>query len=153
VGLFGQIASVCKNILESELKIHSIQDLFEHLIILPFNKNISSATTKNLWNLWKESFNQLDPNLQELFLYRIKLFLERQIEEKVKSFSEYERLRFRFRHDVHVIVIEEQCKQCNFITIKDFDILTYLDKLNLSPYEPLVASKCPKCKELMLRRS
>ena len=52
--LFGQVASVCKNILESELRIQSIQDLFEYLIILPFNKNISSATTKELWNLWKE---------------------------------------------------------------------------------------------------
>lgn len=143
-GLFSYVETHCKSVLESDVKIKSTQAFFEHSIFIPF-KTPNAATRAHIWNLWKESFNELDSNVKKLFLYRIKMYLESRIEENIKGFREYEKVRFRFGHNPKLIVIEGQCNKCNFYSIQEFDIVRYMDRINSSNCEPLT-DRCPKCR-------
>ena len=92
-----------------------------------------------------ESLNKLDPRVKELFLYRTKRYLETMIEENIKGFAEYEKVRFKFRADPRLIAVEGRCNECKSYSIKEFDIIEYMGKLHSLHSQPLI-EKCSKCK-------
>ena len=143
-GLLGDIQSHLKDILESERKIESIYAIFEHLIFIPMKK-IKGTTQDDIWNLWMESLNKLDLRVKELFLYRTKRYLETMIEENIKGFAEYEKVRFKLRSDPKLIAVEGRCNECKSYSIKEFDIIEYMGKLHSLHSQPLI-EKCLKCK-------
>lgn len=92
-----------KNMLYQNNYIENDNDLFTSMVFMTtFDKQLNVK----LWKLWNESYNDLSYESQELFLYHLKLALDRRIGETVVSYGPYESMLFESKYEYYTITIE-----------------------------------------------
>ena len=89
--------------------------------------HFDDPTTTIFFNvlLWEEIFNKLDPQIQNLVMYNLKIDIERRMDLQVKNDRNYEKLRFVIRDDPSRIALEGFCTKCRYyitVTLGSFRI-------------------------------
>jgi hypothetical protein len=141
--LFGNIVSLFKNALnDQEILIEDMSDLLHNLTMC----NFKEQNTKVIFSrLWDETIMELEPEIQYLVLYDLKLSLERDIEDHVKAYQSYEKMWFQFKSDYKRVVVECNCTNCVYYTPVAIDLMEYRQrslypKIDLSNLTPLCLS-------------
>ena len=128
--------------LSSGLPIVSIIDLFRHVLQLDFEDWESRVYFNSLFD---ETIDELDAKSRELILYSLKLDIERKMEEQVKYFERFEKMRFKVRADPDKIALECFCRKCKFVPIQVSLILYSKKSTHASAYDRILTAKCPYC--------
>ena len=99
--------------------------------------------------LWEEIFNKLDPQIQNLVMYNLKMDLERRIDLQVKNDRNYEKLRFKVRDDPRSIALEGYCTKCMYYIPVAVDFLEYKRDVICSNTvnQSITLIRCPNCKK------
>lgn len=102
---------------------------------------------KELWILWKDSIFQLPTDYRNLFLFQLKLTIERLRENQIRDKESYENIAYDFRGDYNTLVVELRCFSCgkyNFLKIGIIDFLEgiFVDK---SVFEKYLSGKRYGC--------
>ena len=116
--------------------IHRIQQL-----------DFKDAGTTIFFNylLWEEIFNKLDPQIQNLVMYNLKVDLERRMDLQVKNDRNYEKLRFKVRDDPRSIALEGYCTKCQYYIPMAVDLLEYKIRMICANTvnQPIMFIRCP----------
>lgn len=101
---------------------------------IPYEKN-----NKELLTFWKKSVDQLSEYDRCLFLYQIKITIERLRENHIRDYDTYENIAFDFRDKYNILIIELRCFSCgkyNFLEIGVIDFLEgiFVDKPIIEKY-------------------
>jgi len=103
-GRFQDIVDLIRTTLTSnDPVITTIAEFFQQIQQL----NFSDPDTTIFFNflLWEETFNKLDPQIQNLVMYNLKIDLERRMDLQVKNDRNYEKLRFKVKDDPRSIAL------------------------------------------------
>lgn len=119
-----------QNVLYQSKYIANENDLFTQMIL---QRTSNRRLNRLLWKLWMESFIELDHQIQHLFLYHLKLAIDRIIKGTVANHFKYENTSFLCRNIKHDVTIEYCCIKCgsDFCFYSSTTILKYLEKLFL----------------------
>jgi hypothetical protein len=119
-----------KNVLYHSKYIANENDLFTQMIL---QRTSHRHLNKMLWKLWGESFSELDHKIQHLFLYYLKLAIDKAIKGTVTNHFQYEKVSFMCRNIKHDVIIEYSCIKCGsaFCFYTSTTVLKYLEKLFL----------------------
>jgi hypothetical protein len=111
---------------ESDRFIANVYDLLKNVYDFAFK---DKSDRKKFLDLWDENLEQQEPEVKDIFLYQMKLSVERRFEYSVSHFSrEYERQRFNLRADHQKIVLEGRCESCKQLMVV---IWSYIDNRNM----------------------
>jgi hypothetical protein len=127
--------------LDMNMEIWSMQELLRSLTIPSFYDDKDLKVHMQLWN---ETLNEMDPNLRPMFLYKLKLEIEREMEYRIKNQDVFEKLCFEIRDKYDMIVMEGYCKNCNLYMYGTGSLLEYLQVIGAAPSEYVMA-KCTNC--------
>ena len=94
--------------------------------------------------LWNETLNEMDPYLRPMFLYRLKVEIEREMGYRIKKPGCIRKLCFEIRDKYDMIVMEGYCKNCNLNMYRTGSLLEYLQIIGVAPFEYVMA-KCINC--------
>jgi hypothetical protein len=112
--------------------------------------HFDDPTTTIFFNvlLWEEIFNKLDPQIQNLVMYNLKMDIERRMDLQVKNDRNYEKLRFVIRDDPSRIALEGFCTKCRYYITVPWDLLEYKkDMIRANTIDQSVMFiRCPNCK-------
>jgi hypothetical protein len=105
---------------------------------------------KELWILWRKSLFELYDHDRELFLYQIKLTIERLRENQIRDYATYENIAYDHRGDYTVLIIELRCYSCgkyNFLKTGVIDYLEgiFVDKSVIEKYISGIGYGCIEC--------
>jgi hypothetical protein len=114
---------------------------------MPYEKG-----NKELWVLWKKSVFELTDYDRELFLYHLKLTIERLRENQIRDYAAYEDIAYDSRGDYTVLIIELKCFSCgkyNFLKTKVIDFLEgiFIDKAVIENYISATRYVCIECRK------
>ncbi|MGA9842716.1 MAG: hypothetical protein WBQ25_10405 [Nitrososphaeraceae archaeon] len=95
--------------------------------------------------LWDQSFNRLDPQIQNLVMFNLKVDLERRMDLQVKNDRNYEKLRFKVRDDPRSIALEGYCTKCQYYIPIAVDLLEYKIRMICANTvnQPIMFIRCP----------
>jgi activator of HSP90 ATPase len=128
----------------SNLSIKNIPHLFNYAVSMEFKDKEAS---KNLLDLYRETIDELNPEVQNIVRYQLKLSTERRFEDKMNYLSkDYEKHRFMFRADHESIVLEGNCEKCKQRTTKVISYFDYRDKTTLIDRNDPIRLDCEICK-------
>jgi hypothetical protein len=98
--------------------------------------------------LWEEIFNNLDPQIQNLVMYNLKMDLERRMDLQVKNDRNYEKLRFKVRDDPRSIALEGYCTKYKYYLPVALDLFEYKKQMICANTvnQSIMFTKCPICK-------
>jgi hypothetical protein len=105
----------------------------------------SYGEAKFFVDLWNETLDELDPEARNLVLYRIKLEIERRMEDRVESLATFEKTCFEARDRYDKVALEGNCKKCGCCISLAIPLRAYLDLANILPSEPIIGN-CVSCK-------
>jgi hypothetical protein len=140
--LFGNIVNLLKNALnDEEIPINDVSDLLHNLTTCNFKDQNSKVIFTKLWD---ETIKGLEPKVKNLVLYNLKLSLERDIQNHVKAYVEYEKMWFNYRSDHRVIAVECSCTNCDcecytpaVIGVMEYKERKFYSRINLENLTPL----------------
>ena len=127
----------------------SIKNIQEFASILQRTVNIrffhERANALNYMTTWKETLEDLEPEVRKLYLNELKLNIDG-IMNSSSLTLEYEKLRFTLIADVGVVALEGYCTECKQRPVLQMKIVEYYQRLAhaFTPQIGLVM-KCPKC--------
>ena len=110
IGRFQDIVDLIRTTLTSnDPAVTTIAEFIQQIQRLDFR----DANTTIFFNylLWEEIFNKLDPQIQNLVMFNLKMDLERRMDLQVKNDRNYEKLRFKVRDDPRSIALEGYCSK------------------------------------------
>lgn len=142
-GVFGEIVHLFRKILCSDIPIKTIYDLYSHTMTLDFE---SQERIKYFNDLWDRTMNELDPAVQQIFLYYLKLDIEEKMAMRVGYFKGFEEMRYRIKENPDMIALEARCFKCELYHSIGLDILEYRDKILHANGKPLTLTGC-RCNE------
>jgi hypothetical protein len=135
-GLFGDIVSLLKQIVGSDIDIITRQDLMNKLMELDFKDSENSKLFFRLL-LWKETVNALDPRTRNVFLHNVKLDCERGLMGELKNIRGYEKLRFDALQTPETkVVFECRCSSCPNYTPAALNVLDYKERMIYADIKP-----------------
>ena len=141
-GVFGDfVVEKLKERLDIDIEIWSMQELLTSLTVPSFYNDKGLNFYMQLWN---ETMNEMDPNLRPMFLYRLKLEIERDIGYRVKNQEVFEKLCFGIKDKYDVVVMEGYCKNCNCYMYGTGSLLEYLEIAAAASFESVMA-RCTNC--------
>ncbi len=123
--------------------MRDIHEIFHRFGVLYIDDHNQS---KYFVNLWHETLNELDTKTKDLILHRIKLEIERKMEEKVKDISTFEQIRFQLKDRHDMVALEGYCDKCNTHYSTSMNLVDYLRIVNIVPSKPTKID-CDLCKE------
>jgi hypothetical protein len=143
-GVFGSfVVDVLREKMESYSKVRDIHELFHRIGVLYIDDPDQSDFFVSLWH---ETLNELDARTKELVLHRIKLEIERRMEENAEDISTFEQVRFQVKDRHDVVALEGYCNKCDthYSTLMDLEYY-----LRVANFVPSIPSKidCDLCKE------
>lgn len=142
-GVFNKLIEYIVDIAHSNLGIKNMRDLFEHVVDLGFKEG---ETRRYFLDLWRETIEELEPEVAALILFQMKLNAERRFQNITESFTrEYEEMHFQKRNDYERIVVEGDCVKCNFQTVIALPYLDYRKRFSLVTRDDTIKLDCPKC--------
>jgi hypothetical protein len=98
-------------------------------------------------DLWDETFNEMEPHIQQLLLYKMKVDIEQRMADSAISPKTYEEAHFNLRANPDFLALEGYCKNCNLGYPMTTTVREYLERINFLPDEP-IKSKCLVCKDI-----
>ena len=142
-GVFDKFIHHIIDLYNSNLSIKNISHLFTYAAEMRFkDKEIS----ENFLNLYRETIEESDPDVQEIVLHQLKLLTERRFEDKMNYLSkDYEKYRFMFRTDYESIVLEGNCEKCKQRTILILSYFEYRKKSVLVDLNDPIRLDCKIC--------
>lgn len=139
-GVFGEIVYLFRKILCSDtITIKTIYDLFTHTMTLDFE---NQERIKYFNDLWDKTMNELDPALQQLFLYYLKLDIEEKMDMRVGYFKGFEETRYSIKENPDTIALEARCFKCGLYYPIGLNILEYRDKILHANGKPFTLTGC-----------
>ena len=144
-GYLGHYISIYREAINSK----SIKNIQEFASILQRNVNIrffhERANALIYMTTWKETLEELEPEVRELYLNELKLNIDGIMNARALTL-EYERLRFSLIGDVEVVALEGYCTECKQRPVLQMKIVQYYQRLAhaFTPLNGLVM-QCPKC--------
>lgn len=126
--LFGNIVSLLKNALnDEEILIDDVSDLLHNITTCNFKDQNSKVIFTKLWD---ETIKGLEPKVKDLVLYNLKLSLERDIQNHVKAYMEYEKMWFNYKSDHGVVAVECSCtnRDCECYTSAVIEVMEYKER-------------------------
>jgi hypothetical protein len=117
-----------KNLLYQNNYIENENDLFIHMVFL---RTSDMQLNTKLWEIWIESFKELNQKIQELLLYHLKLVIDRTVDENVVNYGAYEDALFNSKYQYDEVTIEYRCLKCDsvFCIYNQMFTIDYLQKL------------------------
>jgi hypothetical protein len=148
-GTFQDIVDLIRTTLTSKNQtVTTIGEFIQQIQQLSFNDPDKTIFFNFL--LWEETFNKLDPQIQNLVMYNLKIDLERRMDLQVKNDRNYEKLRFKVKDDPRSIALEGYCTKCRYYIPMAVDLLEYKIRMICASAvnQPIMFIKCPnpKCK-------
>jgi hypothetical protein len=126
---------------DAQIQIMNIKELFMNLGILHFaDKDKADLYSR----LWSETMDELDEEVKEHVLQRIKLELEWEMGQQVKYIRGFEELRFRLRDRPNILALEGVCQSCGLPSPIPIEIMEYLENTKLLPNDPMFV-RCRRC--------
>jgi hypothetical protein len=138
--LFGNIVGLLKNSLNDEdILIDDVSDLLHNLTTSNFKEQNSKVIFTSLWD---ETITELEPKIKRLVLYKLKLSIERDIQDHVKAYQPYEKIWFSFKGDHRVVAVECSCTNRENYTPAVIGLMEYKErnfysKIDLKNMTPL----------------
>jgi hypothetical protein len=144
-GHFGHIVSFFRKVVNSNIPLKNMFDLFNEALFLIFNY---PGRTDPFHITLKETLNELDVDTKELFLYYQKLELERKMKLRGGYSKGYEEICFKVRGDHDVLAVEGFCVICQLYFPDVVDLLDYRERIIEDRNEMLdsITKSCRKCK-------
>ena len=120
-------------------------DLFQYIWSLDFAE-VKDRIYFN--NLFDETINELEPEIQKLVLYALKLNIERKMKDLSYNFERFEKMRFSIRKDYDKVALECLCGICKRLVYIKLDLLDYRKRITNSYFElaSVILAKCQQCK-------
>ena len=123
-GKFQDIIDLIKTtLLSDDPTVTTVREFIEQIQRLDFKD--PNMTIFYNFLLWDQTFNRLDPYIQSLIMYNLKMNLERRMDLQVKNDRNYEKLRFKVRDDPRRIALEGYCTNCQYYIPIAVDLLEY----------------------------
>jgi hypothetical protein len=142
-GLFSKLIEHIVDVAHSNHGVKNMRDLFEHVMDLDFKEG---ETRRYFLDLWRETIDELEPEVAALILFQMKLNAERRFQNIREYFTrEYEEMHFQNRNDYERIVVEGDCIKCNFQTVIALPYLDYRKRFSLVTRDDTIKLDCPKC--------
>jgi len=136
------VVGVLRRRTNSNIPIWNMNEFFDGLqfpVINDFEK------AKLFVRLWRETFNEMHPEIQALLLHSIKLKIENKMEHEARYHEGFETVRFKIRDRYDVATIEGHCKNCNSDMNAAMPVLFYLERIQI-PLDDPITQKCRSCK-------
>ena len=99
-----------------------------------------------LFDIWKQSFDELDDQTCRLFSYYMKIYLNRTTLDNVFDFGKYEQKRFEIKDKIDKFVGKINCLLCTNIQYIAIDVISYVSylfgQLDEKMQESLFTLKC-----------
>jgi hypothetical protein len=147
--LFGNIVNLLKNVLNNEeILINDVSDLLHNITTCNFKEQNSRVIFTKLWD---ETIKGLEPKVKHIVLYDLKLSLERDIQDHVKSYQSYEKMWFNFRGDHRVVAVECSCTNCEKYTPAVIGLMEYKERKFYSKID--LKNLTPLCLKIYKNRS
>lgn len=128
--------------LENAYEFKSMTDLLVYVFDSGFRE---SQEQMNFLTVWYEVIHVLQPEIQNMMLYRMKLSIERSFESMHDLTKEYEEFRFRLRGKYQKIALEGYCRKCDLRRNVALHYLNYVKRFILVAKNE-IRVKCPICK-------
>jgi hypothetical protein len=144
-GYLDHYVSIYKKAINSK----SIKNIQQFASILQRTVNIrffhERANAVIYMTTWKETLEELEPEVRKLYLNELKLNIDGIINARSLTL-EYEKLRFALIGDVEVVALEGYCTECKQRPVRQMKIVEYYQRLAhaFTPLNGLVM-ECPKC--------
>ena len=145
-GKFQDIIDLIKTtLLSDDPTVTTVREFIEQIQRLDF-KDLNTTIFYN-FILWDQTFHRLDPQIQNLVMFNLKVDLERRMDLQVKNDRNYEKLRFKVRDDHRSIALEGYCAKCQYIPMA-VDLLEYKIRMICANTvnQPIMFIRCPYCK-------
>ena len=128
-----------------EVNLIKMADLFQYIWSLDFAE-VKDRIYFN--NLFDETINELEPEIQKLVLYALKLNIERKMKDISYNFERFEKKRFGIRKDYDKVALECLCGICKRLVYIKLDLLDYRKRITNSYFElaSVILAKCQQCK-------
>jgi len=147
-GVFGEfIMDPLRQSLESYSEIKTMNELrYSTLIFL----HTSDAAKGNLYlDLWNVAFREMNPLVQELLLFNMKMEIEQRMMHRAMVPHLYEKFRLELVYLSTMLAMEGYCKNCNIGQPVTLKVTEYHERTNFLPNDPIM-HECPKCKKKSL---
>jgi hypothetical protein len=142
-GIFNKLIEHIVDVAHSNHDIKNMRDLFEHVMDLDFKER---ETRRYFLDLWRETIEELEPEVAALILFQMKMNAERRFQNIREYFTrEYEEMHFQNRNDYERIVVEGDCVKCNFQTVIALPYLDYRKRFSLVTRDDTIKLGCPEC--------
>jgi hypothetical protein len=144
-GHFGYIVSLFRKVVNSNMPLKNMFDLFNEPLFLIFNY---PGRTDPFHITLNETLNELDVDTKKLFLYYQKLELEGQMKLRAGYSKGYEEMCFKIRGNEDVLAVEGFCVICQLYFPIRVDLLDYRERIIEDRNEMFdcLTKSCPKCK-------
>ena len=106
--------------------LQNTNDLFTQMILVSFEDNDRNSI---LFDIWKQSFGELDDQTHSLFSYYMKIYLNRTTLNEVIDFGKYEQKRFDIKDKIDKVVVEVSCMVCTNVQYNTIDVISYVSNL------------------------
>jgi hypothetical protein len=143
-GMFQDIIDLIKmTLLSDDPTVTTVREFIEQIQRLDF-KDLDMTIFYN-FILWDQTLNRLDPQIQNLVMFNLKVDLERRMDLQVKNDRNYEKLRFKVRDDHRSIALEGYCAKCQYYIPMAVDLLEYKIRMICANTvnQPIMFIRCP----------
>jgi hypothetical protein len=132
-------------------KVQNVNDLFTQMILVKFE-----VVNKNsiLFDIWKQSFNELDEKNRQLFSNYMRIYINRLTSNYAFDYGEYEEKRFEVKDKTDQVITEARCKRCFDYQYIAIYVVSYLSHYFNQPDENIkdLSTKlnCKNCREVAI---
>ncbi|HKG86745.1 MAG TPA: hypothetical protein VKA95_00355 [Nitrososphaeraceae archaeon] len=140
--LFQKLVQQMYNILNTDNIVRSISNLLAYTVSSTY---LESSTQREFFKLWKQTIEELEPNVRQIVLYQMKLLAEQRFQNiKAPLSRTYEKVRFKYRANPNYIVVDGDCKVCGYYKVIPLNYIEYVKSIT-DPNNILKKMKCKKC--------
>ena len=117
--------------------LQNTNDLFTQMILLKLEDDSRNLI---LFDIWKQSFGELDENTRKLFSYYLKIYLNRTTLNEVFDFGKYEQKRLEIKDKIDIVVVEVSYMVCTNVQYIAIDVISYISYVFGQPDEKTIKS-------------
>jgi hypothetical protein len=106
-------------------QVQNVNDLFTQMILVKFKDGNKNSI---LFDIWKQSFNELDEKNRKLFSNYMRIYINRITSNNAFDYGEYETKRFEVKDKIDHVIAEARCILCSdyqYIAVNVFSYLSY----------------------------
>jgi hypothetical protein len=132
-------------------QVQNVNDLFTQMILVKFEDDFKNSI---LFDIWKQSFNELDEKTRQLFSNQMRIYLNRITSNNAFDYGEYETKRFEVKDKTDQVITEARCIRCSDYQYIAVNVVSYLSYFFDQPDENIkdlfTKLKCKNCREVAI---